>query len=119
MEVPAGDWTLKGSKQHLIRALNNLISNAVDATETRQAPQIVIRLQREGVGINLTVKDNGIGIEPDQIDAIFQPRFTLKKQGTGLGLTITQSIVHQLHGTISVSSEHGKGTTFNLSFPAS
>ena len=119
VEVPAGDWTLKGSKQHLIRALNNLISNAVDATETRQAPQIVIRLQREGVGINLTVKDNGIGIEPDQIDAIFQPRFTLKKQGTGLGLTITQSIVHQLHGTISVSSEHGKGTTFNLSFPAS
>ena len=108
-----------GTKQHLTRALNNLISNAVDATEACDAPEIVIRLQREETGINLTVEDNGIGIEPDRIDAIFQPRFTLKKHGTGLGLTITQSIVHQLHGTISVSSKHGMSTTFTISFPIS
>lgn len=119
VEVPSGDWVLQGSKQHLTRALNNLISNAVDATEACDAPEIVIRLQREETGINLTVEDNGIGIEPDRIDAIFQPRFTLKKHGTGLGLTITQSIVHQLHGTISVSSKHGMSTTFTISFPIS
>ena len=119
VEVPNGDWSLQGSSQHLTRALNNLISNAVDATAACDAPEIVIRLQREETGINLIVQDNGVGIEPDRLEAIFQPRFTLKKHGTGLGLTITQSIVHQLHGTISVSSEHGKGTTFILSFPVS
>jgi signal transduction histidine kinase len=119
VEVPNGDWSLQGSRQHLTRALNNLISNAVDATEACEAPEIVIRLQREETGINLIVEDNGMGIEPDRLEAIFQPRFTLKKHGTGLGLTITQSIVHQLHGTISVSSEHGKGTVFILSFPIS
>ena len=119
VEVPNGDWVLQGSKQHLTRALNNLISNAVDATSTRDEPEIAIRLQRGESSISLIVVDNGIGIEPDRIDAIFQPRFTLKKHGTGLGLTITQSIVHQLHGIILVSSEHGKGTTFTVSFPTS
>lgn len=116
--VPEGNWIMRGSSQHLTRVLNNLISNAVDATESCDGPEIVIRLQREETGMNLTVEDNGIGIEPNRVDAIFQPRFTLKKHGTGLGLTITQSIVHQLNGTISVSSENGKGTTFVVSFPA-
>jgi signal transduction histidine kinase len=115
--VPEGNWTLQGSRQHLTRVLNNLISNAVDATESCDGPEIVIRLQREETGIGLTVQDNGIGIEPDRLDAIFQPRFTLKKHGTGLGLTITKSIVHQLQGTISVSSEHGTGSVFIVSFP--
>ena len=119
VEVPEGDWTLQGSKQHLTRALNNLISNAVDATDASGEGRILIRLQREESTMQLIVQDNGIGIAPDRLEAIFQPRFTLKKHGTGLGLTITQSIVHQLHGTISVSSEHGKGTTFILSFPTS
>ena len=119
VKVPNGDWSLQGSRQHLTRALNNLISNAVDATGACEAPEIAIRLQREETGINLIVQDNGVGIEPDRLEAIFQPRFTLKKHGTGLGLTITQSIVHQLHGTISVSSEHGRGTIFTLSFPTS
>jgi signal transduction histidine kinase len=118
VEVPEGDWTLQGSKQHLTRALNNLISNAVDATDACVQPRILIRLQREESTMHLIVHDNGIGIAPDRLDAIFQPRFTLKKHGTGLGLTITQSIVHQLQGTVSVSSEHDKGTTFKLSFPA-
>ena len=115
--VPEGNWTLQGSRQHLTRALNNLIANAVDATEPRVEPIIEIRLQRKQTSIELTIEDNGIGIESDQLDAIFQPRFTLKKHGTGLGLTITQSIVHQLHGTISLLSEPGKGTTFTISFP--
>lgn len=117
VDIPEGDWVLLGSRQHLTRALNNLISNAVDATGSCDAPRIVIRLQREESGLCLTVQDNGIGIEPDRLDAIFQPRFTLKKHGTGLGLTITKSIVHQLQGTISVSSEHGAGSVFIVSFP--
>ena len=119
LELPSNAVIMHGSKQHLTRALNNLISNATDATKETDSPVIAASIACVNGRAILKVSDNGVGIEPDRIEAIFQPRFTLKKHGTGLGLTITQSIVHQHGGTISVESALGMGATFTLSLPTS
>ena len=117
LDMPDDVVTMLGSKQHVTRALNNLISNAVDATKEVDVPTIHATIECVSNRAVIRVRDNGVGIEPDRIEAIFQPRFTLKKHGTGLGLTITQSIVHQLGGAISVQSDVGRGATFTLSLP--
>lgn len=108
---------VRGSKSHLLRAFNNLISNAVDAVSTCDVGRIQVHVvQVDSIG-SVVVSDNGVGLTADQVDQIFQPRFTLKKSGTGLGLFITQSIVNQLNGHISVSSENGSGACFTVSLP--
>lgn len=117
LDVPVEPILIQGSKQHLTRALNNLVSNAVDATKEREHPEIAVTIQFNNGEASIRIQDNGVGIESDRLDEIFQPRFTSKKHGTGLGLTITQSIVHQLDGRIAVESEHGRGTTFIISLP--
>lgn len=119
LDLPEEPTRVQGSKQHLTRALNNLVSNALDATKERDCPEIAVSIQRLDGKVQLRIRDNGVGIEGDRLNDIFQPRFTLKKHGTGLGLTITQSIVHQLGGRIAVESELGKGTTFTISLPSS
>ena len=88
LDVPTEAVTMQGSKQHVTRALNNLISNAVDATKEIEVPSIHASIECVSNRAVIRVRDNGVGIEPDRIEAIFQPRFTLKKHGTGLGLTI-------------------------------
>ena len=123
---PQIEWTvqssaevtaIQGSQPHLMRAFNNLISNAVDAVSNTPHPKITLTLSNQDKALKIVVSDNGVGIPPDRLAEIFQPRFTLKHSGTGLGLTITQSIVNQLNGFVSVSSEHGQGADFTLSFP--
>jgi signal transduction histidine kinase len=118
LDVPAVPAMVRASKQHLTRALNNLVSNALDATKEHNAPKITGSIELLDGEVRIRVQDNGVGIAPDRLNDIFQPRFTSKKHGTGLGLTITQSVVHQLGGRIAVESELGKGTIFTLSFPA-
>ena len=117
LELPDAPLAMQGSKQHLTRALNNLISNAIDATLEAESPKIEVSIEAASGRAKLKVIDNGVGIESNRIEAIFQPRFTLKKHGTGLGLTITQSIIHQLGGSISVESSVGSGSAFILSLP--
>lgn len=118
-ELSDESLVIRGSHHHLLRMFNNLISNAVDAVEDSEQPTITLRSKASNSRAVIEIIDNGVGIKPDTLEEIFQPRFTLKQHGTGLGLTITRSIVHQLNGAISVSSEHGKGSTFKLSFPVS
>ena len=108
---------IQGSKRHLIRALNNLVSNAIDATSNEPTSKIQIALDfNENGNCQLSVSDNGVGIPEDKLGNIFEPRFTLKEQGTGLGLYITDSIVRQMNGVIRVQSIEGEGSTFTLEF---
>ena len=67
----------------------------------------------------ISIKDNGIGIQPEDVDKIFDPFFTTKKigEGTGLGLSITYGIIEKHHGIIKVNSIPGKGTEFKIKLP--
>ena len=117
MTIPDAPVVIDGSKAHLMRAMNNLITNAIDAVAKEPHPSIAIGLKvsTDGKAV-LTVEDNGIGIPDDKQKEIFQPHFTLKEKGTGLGLFITDSIVRQMNGWITLHSFPGKGSTFGLEF---
>ena len=117
MTIPDAPVVIDGSKAHLMRAMNNLITNAIDAVAKEPHPSIaiVLKVSTDGKAV-LTVEDNGIGIPDDKQKEIFQPHFTLKEKGTGLGLFITDSIVRQMNGWITLHSFPGKGSTFGLEF---
>src|ERR1700752_4900188 len=68
-------------------------------------------------GIRIEVSDTGKGLTPEECSRLFTPYYTTKQLGTGLGLAIVQSVVSDHHGTISVSSEEGHGTTFRIELP--
>lgn len=104
------------------QVLINLITNASDAIKTKG--KIIIEsyvekaLRRgEGEYAVVSVKDDGIGITTEDLRKIFNPFFTRKADGTGLGLPITQRIMHQHSGIIDVESSVGNGTTFYIKLP--
>jgi len=67
--------------------------------------------------VEVTVSDNGIGIRQEDLGNVFSPSYTTKKQGFGLGLSLTHNIIHKHRGRISVSSEKGIGTHFTIQLP--
>ena len=69
--------------------------------------------------LRLTIKDDGVGITPENMARLFEPFFTTKPNGTGLGLLITRRIIQEHHGAITVQSEPGKGTAFQILLPLS
>ncbi len=111
---------MRGDPERMRRVLVNLVGNALDALEQGDSP--VPRLQI-AAGENLAatevwvrVRDNGPGIHPDVLDKIFNPFFTTKDQGTGLGLALSKKIVDAHGGSIEVESDES-GSEFVLSFP--
>ncbi|MDO4228597.1 MAG: HAMP domain-containing sensor histidine kinase [Capnocytophaga sp.] len=99
-------------KDQLGRVVTNLVKNALQATENQSNPKIVVSLQRKGNYVELSVSDNGIGITEADREKIFEPKFTTKTAGSGLGLAMVKSIVSSYNGTISFTSEQSKGSTF-------
>lgn len=99
-------------------AFLNLITNAIEAMEEdRGILRITTKTQGETIQVIFT--DNGSGISEDDIDKIFEPYFTGKNNGMGIGLSTTMSIIHAHHGRIDVQSELGIGTTFTINFQSS
>ncbi|MBL7998947.1 MAG: hypothetical protein JNL32_09960 [Candidatus Kapabacteria bacterium] len=103
------------------QVLINIITNAADAITVNG--EIHIRTFAEDADYGkqwncITVTDNGSGISSDDLQRIFEPFFTRKAEGTGLGLPIIQRIVHQHGGVITVASDVGYGTTFMVKIPA-
>ncbi len=97
-------------------AIANLIKNAIEASEkTPKLLKISTRIRDENVEI--VVSDTGKGIPEDKIKYIFDPLFTSKIYGPGLGLTFAKRIIQEHRGAISVKSESGKGTTFTIRLP--
>lgn len=97
------------------QAFLNLVQNAFAAMESGGILSIRTRLQ--GNFIEVRFADNGYGIPEDKISKIFEPYFTTKATGTGLGLTTVYKIMKEHNGDISVKSEVGRGTAFTLAFP--
>jgi two-component system, NtrC family, sensor kinase len=95
----------------------NLLVNAAHAT--REGGEVLIITRGEGERVVVTVSDTGCGIAPEHLTRVFDPFFTTKPvgEGTGLGLSVTYSIVERHGGEITVESELGKGTTFTVTLP--
>jgi two-component system CheB/CheR fusion protein len=99
----------------LHRALLNLVQNALDAMEPDDT--LTVRGQATAIQVQLHVQDTGVGIPAAQRARIFEPLYTTKPGGTGLGLYIVHEIVAAHAGHVTVESEEGQGTTFTLTLP--
>jgi signal transduction histidine kinase len=118
-------------RKRLHRCLSNLVSNAIQAMPTGGQLTVATALvettfpawrppeTKPEPAIRVTVRDTGQGIPPDRLPRIFDPFYTTKEKGVGLGMAITHRIVEDHKGTIDVSSEVGKGSTFTVHFPLS
>ena len=116
-DLPDSELIVRGTRKHLLRVFNNLLSNAVQAVEEQGAGTVRIQAERAGQGCLVRVVDEGVGIAPERLDRIFEPRFTTKSSGTGLGLSMAQMLVNHFGGLIDVASEQGVGTTFSVWLP--
>lgn len=112
---------IEGYQGQLGQAFMNLIGNAIDALDEKggKNPKITIRTKKKKNSVEISIKDNGPGIDEEVIDKIFDPFFTTKGigTGTGLGLSITYGIVEKHQGTIQVNTQSGKSTEFVIDLP--
>jgi two-component system nitrogen regulation sensor histidine kinase NtrY len=99
----------------LHRAFQNLVLNALDAMPA--GGTLTMRTTEHEGNVRIEVADTGKGLTPEECSRLFTPYYTTKVQGTGLGLAIIQSVISDHHGTISVSSDEGRGTTFRIELP--
>ncbi len=105
-------------RTQLIRIITNLVKNATQAMDERQrSPRVVVHVFRKGDEAKITVTDNGKGISLEDKNRIFEPKFTTKTSGMGLGLGIIKNIVENYHGSIAFESTPGVGTVFTVTLP--
>jgi signal transduction histidine kinase len=109
--------SVSGDGELLARVIVNLAMNAIQAMPTRGTLSIATFLSNDSSKALLEVSDTGKGIPSENIDKIFEPLFTTKAKGMGLGLALCRMLVQAHGGEIDVTSEAGKGTTFMLSLP--
>ena len=107
----------KFDRTQLIRVVTNLVKNAIQATKNVDSPQIIVQVGTANDQVKITVMDNGIGITEENKPKIFQPKFTTKTSGMGLGLAMVKNILETHNGNITFVSQEGQGTTFMVTFP--
>ena len=98
------------------QVLINLFLNAIEATKKTDDKQIAIHTYTSSNSTFLTIADNGSGIDKEILDQIFIPFFTTKKEGSGIGLSLSRQIMQLHKGSIAVQSGINNGTTFILKF---
>jgi signal transduction histidine kinase len=110
-----GEVVVQGSEAEISQVLVNLLLNALEASAPEQ--KIHVRVAQEGVWAVLEVTDQGHGMNDEQQAQLFQPYFTTKESGTGLGLATSRRIVQAAGGQITVRSASGQGATFRVTLP--
>ena len=106
-------------RTQLIRVITNLIKNSIQAIEQNQPenPRIEVHVFTDSEWASITVKDNGMGISEENKAKVFEPKFTTKSSGMGLGLAMVKNIMETYNGNITFETEVGKGTIFRVDFP--
>ncbi len=104
-------------KTQLIRIVTNLLKNAMQASENQKNPIIDVEVSLVKNNVKITVSDNGKGISEDVKALIFEPKFTTKTSGMGLGLPMIKNIIEAYDGKISFTSNEGIGTVFTVLLP--
>ncbi|MFT3925804.1 MAG: ATP-binding protein [Myxococcales bacterium] len=114
-----GEGSVECVPDELSQVLTNLVQNAIDATPADGTGNVQVRGSYEGGTFVFSVRDNGHGISPEDRAKIFTPFYTTKDvgKGMGLGLTIVRRVVTALGGTVTLTSQVGKGTEFMLRIP--
>lgn len=107
---------IAGSRDHIVQVLLNLLLNAVDATDLGGKVTVKTRPHEEGVAV--IVADTGCGMDEVARSRLFEPFFTTKSDGTGLGLSLSDSLVRANGGRIHVESQPGEGSTFTVVLPS-
>ena len=116
-EAPNEPLFARLDRTQLIRILTNLVKNAIQACDEVPEPSVVVNLQKKNDKVCIRVTDNGHGITQEHIDKIFEPKFTTKSSGMGLGLAMVKNIVETYDGQIEVESSTSKGTSFFVWLP--
>lgn len=102
----------------IIRIINNLVKNAIQAIPNYEPfPRILVKVERKNSDVLITISDNGTGIPDGLKDKIFEPKFTTKTSGMGLGLAMIKNMIEAYGGTISFDTVLDKGTTFYVKLP--
>ncbi|RKE98915.1 sensor histidine kinase [Ichthyenterobacterium magnum] len=105
-------------RTQLIRVVTNLVKNGIQAIPKEATnPKIEVNVSAKNNNVNITVYDNGIGISEDNKLKVFEPKFTTKTSGMGLGLAMVKNIVETYKGSITFTSQEGEGTLFTVTFP--
>ncbi|MFN9500037.1 MAG: sensor histidine kinase, partial [Chryseotalea sp.] len=108
---------IQADKSQIEQVLINLVKNAMQAFDRNEDKKIELKCYlNEKQQVVISVKDNGTGIEPEALEKIFIPFFTTKKNGSGIGLSLSRQIMRQHNGTLTVKSTLGVGTEFSLRF---
>ena len=108
----------KMDRTQLIRIITNLVKNAIQSIPENQPQKLVsVTVSKHENEVLISVRDNGTGIEEHNIPRIFEPKFTTKNSGMGLGLGIIKNIIENYKGTITFETQLGKGTVFTVSLP--
>jgi signal transduction histidine kinase/CheY-like chemotaxis protein len=128
LAIPSDLWSIDADESQILQVLNNILINADQAmpaggiiwisaknatVEVDEMPPLA-----PGRYVKLTVRDRGTGIPPEHLPRIFDPYFTTKQKGNGLGLAASFSIIRRHDGHITVDSQHGIGTAFHVFLPA-
>src|SRR5208283_5361928 len=126
LNIPKDLWSAEVDEGQLSQVINNLVINAdqampeggilmINAENIPPGAFALLPLDTKNQSyIKITITDEGIGIDKDHLEKIFDPYFTTKDYGIGLGLTTTFAIIQKHQGFIKVKSILGKGTTFNI-----
>lgn len=107
---------MRMDRVYLSRIITNLVTNALQAAQEGRELMVNVDVEKINKRIKITVQDNGTGIPQEKLSKIFEPNFTTKTSGMGLGLTMVRKMIEDYDGEISVASTEGKGTTFTISF---
>jgi signal transduction histidine kinase len=110
---------IQGDSVQLQQVLLNLIVNAADALADMvdRSRELTIVTRPESGGVRVEVRDNGVGIEKEKLESIFQPFYTTKANGMGMGLSISRSIIKNHGGQLFAQPNQGSGTTFYFTLP--
>jgi len=112
---PGMPLQILADKSKLIIAFTNILINAIEAMQATKG-ELNVALSIDGLMYTVSIQDNGYGIPDEYLSKLFEPLFTLKKNGMGLGLATSYSIIQSHKGVINVESEVNKGTNFFISF---
>ncbi|PJB13172.1 MAG: two-component sensor histidine kinase [Flavobacteriales bacterium CG_4_9_14_3_um_filter_40_17] len=116
-QIDSDNIPIKFDRTQMIRIVTNLVKNGTQAVSEINQPKILVQIQEKQDAVILTVSDNGIGISELNRDRVFEPQFTTKTSGMGLGLAMVKTIIENYGGTISFVSKPEKGTVFTVVLP--